>query len=76
MRAMWGKSQTRDFIAMFVVVLWLGVPSLAALAAVFGRVDFRLLTEDLLPIWHEYYSWVATLVLGFYFGAVTSGSSS
>ena len=69
-----GRAWTRNAIALIVVVVWLGVPAVAGVAAVLGRIQIAFLTQDLLPVWHDYFTPVATLVLGFYFGDTSSGS--
>ena len=49
-----GRAWTRNAIALIVVVVWLGVPAVAGVAAVLGRIQIAFLTQDLLPVWHDY----------------------
>ena len=62
-------SRIRGRIALLVLSIWLGVPALGVLAAIFGYLQLDDLKINLFPMWHQYLTWLATLVVGYYFGA-------
>ena len=61
-------SKIRGRIALAAVSIWIGVPAICVLGVVFGF----LVTEDLkelLPIWHQFCTWLVMAIVGYYFGS-------
>lgn len=64
-------SKVRGRIAVIVIIAWLIVPIAGALAVIGGWYDFASLKDELLPMWHQYTTWIVTLVIGYYFSPPT-----
>ena len=65
--------KARNRIAFIVVGGWMGVPALVVLAVLFGIIQSQDVRElEFFQLWHDFYTPVATLVLGFYFGLPNS----
>lgn len=58
----------RGRIATIVNSIWFIVPAIAAIAWIIGGLQLLDL-KDFLAIWHNWSTWVATLISGYYFGS-------
>ena len=68
-------SKTRGRIALLVISVWLGLLVLSVFATILGLLQ----TEDLkeiISMWHQILTPIASLVVGFYFGSPNKSGDS
>ena len=59
---------TRGRIATIVICIWLIVPAFAAIVWILGWLQLGDL-DSFIAIWHKSFTWLVTLILGYYFGS-------
>ena len=69
------NSSARDLIAIVVISIWIGIAAIAAIVFLLGGLGYIDL-KDFLQLWHDRFTWIVTLVLGYYFGSSSSNPRS
>ena len=65
---------TRRIISIVVISIWIAVPAIVIIGVVFQFTSVEY--KEVLMFWHQLYSWIATLILGFLFGGKTTKNNN